>query len=99
MLTRKIRLACVFSGAGLMTTIVAAQAGGMAGFHMPRSVNVGSVSNRFSGMNGHNFGSSHPLNVAGSGITNNINRSININVNKKLTVYNPVNITSRLQST
>ena len=33
MLTRKKLLACVFSGAGLMTTVAAAHAGGMAGMH------------------------------------------------------------------
>ena len=63
-----------------------------------RSVNIGSVSNRPSALNCKNFGSGHPLQVTGSGITNNINRSTNINVNKALTVYSPVNVTNNIDT-
>ena len=94
MLTRKNLLACVFTGAGLMTTIAAAHAGGMAGM---RSVNVGNISNKLGALNCKNFGSAQKLNVySNNSITNNVNRATNINVNKKLTVYSPVNVTTNI---
>ena len=80
MLTRKNLLACVFTGAGLMTTIVAAQAGGMSGgMGGMRSVNIGSVSNRLGALNCKNFGGGQKLNVfSNNSITNNNNNNNNI---------------------
>jgi len=101
MLKRQILLTSALVSAGLIAGASSAQAGGMANFHMPRSVNVGSVSNRVGALNCRTIGGgrSPGLNVYGSNgssITNNINRSTNINVNKSLNVYSPVSITNNI---
>ena len=80
MLKRTILLTSALVGVELIAGGLAAQAGGMSGFHMPHSVNVGAVSSRLGPLN-CKTGSGHPgLNVT-TGITNNIDRSSNISAN------------------
>ena len=58
MLKRKLLLIGALTGAELIAGGLAAQAGGMAGYHMP-SVNVGNVSSRLGALNCKNIGGGH----------------------------------------
>ena len=80
MLKWHILLTSALVGAELIVGALGAQAGGMAGFHMPHSYGMGGNVPHFNG----------------GGITNNINRSTNINVNRSLSVYSPVTITNNI---
>jgi hypothetical protein len=98
MLKRKILFVCALTGAELLAGGLAAHAGGMAGLQ-----HVGNVSSRLGALNCKNVSTGHSpgLNVYGAGgnsITNNVNRSTNINVNKPLTVYSPVNVTNNIDN-